>query len=512
MNKILGDHKKQGKLLVTPFNDKLPMGDIHYIENILPEIIWIQLVINRYGLLEACEICSSVLDAANELAVERKSGTILFLSEFNPSDWEGIKTRIGDYAFEKFMEATHPLRKHFPLYNPFSTLSDAHISNEEEDRNYIGKAIEDLFYRHSQSASIAQSIIIYNQLKSGRLKLFSTIRVPDLQSIIDRFDSEEAGHASSFCRMNINVTHQHSMQKTGTLWAQYFWNKCRSLSRSEPQKQVYIRPNGNSDPQGTLIADFGDYSQNLILEVWSKMSPDIYSNEVYEVIGGLLTRQRNLAFSMVSNIGMWSYNCAPIFLRAMVDTHINCAWIVKDPILRSQKFIAHGLGQEKLSIEHKKAALATMTDEKSKEKMSEIIADLESWVTSQRYLFLQNVDLGSWSGINTREMAIDADCIDLYNHAYLPWSQAAHGMWNHIAKYDLARTASPFKKHMYEPNFLSYISDDPVFNACKYFGKTARLICVKFQIDLISDDPMTWVDLHFNEFWNNVDSGESRNV
>jgi hypothetical protein len=44
---------------------------------------------------------------------------------------------------------------------------------------------------------------------------------------------------------------------------------------------------------------------------------------------------------------------APIILRAMVDLYITLSWIFKDPLERSKKYIAYGLGQEKLEIAFK---------------------------------------------------------------------------------------------------------------------------------------------------------------
>ena len=41
----------------------------------------------------------------------------------------------------------------------------------------------------------------------------------------------------------------------------------------------------------------------------------------------------------------------------MVDAYITLAWIFDDPLERSRKFLLYGLGQAKLSNEHRKAQL-----------------------------------------------------------------------------------------------------------------------------------------------------------
>ncbi len=89
----------------------------------------------------------------------------------------------------------------------------------------------------------------------------------------------------------------------------------------------------------------------------------------------------------------------------MTETYITLTWIFIDPLDRAQKFILYGLGQEKLQLEHRKADLQTQG---LKQDDDPVVNSLESWINSQQYTFLTEVNVGSWSGIDIRAMSIEA--------------------------------------------------------------------------------------------------------
>src|SRR5579864_1842229 len=75
---------------------------------------------------------------------------------------------------------------------------------------------------------------------------------------------------------------------------------------------------------------------DLRLNLWPV---DFSRNEVHEVIGALLARQVTLAVQLASIPVVWNGHTAPLVLRAMADVYISIAWILKDPLIRSQKFV-----------------------------------------------------------------------------------------------------------------------------------------------------------------------------
>jgi hypothetical protein len=203
--------------------------------------------------------------------------------------------------------------------------------------------------------------------------------------------------------------------------------------------------------------------------------PDFRTPEVFNVLTALLARQATLAIEMASAPQLWNGHSAPLFLRAMTDVHITLSWILLDAKTRSRQYIDHGLGQAVLELEHRKKKLES-ADDNSKEMMKQIIRACEAWIDAQRWNFLVEVNVGTWSGKTTREMAEDAKILDFYNCVYTPFSQCAHSTWHHVGRYNSAPSESPLTRQLWMPRIVESQSD--VWNlrlAAKYLDKSFNI-------------------------------------
>src|SRR3984885_8390074 len=200
--------------------------------------------------------------------------------------------------------------------------------------------------------------------------------------------------------------------------------------------------------------------------------PDFQAPEVFNVVTALLARQATLAIEMASAPQLWNGHSAPLFLRAMTDVHITLAWILLDPKTRARQYIDHGLGQAVLELEHRKKQLES-TPEHSKEDMSLMIKASESWINTQRWNFLVEVNVGAWSGKNTRQMAEEAGILDFYNYVYTPFSQCAHSTWFHVGRHNSGPSESPLSRQLWMPGIPDFPTDPWNLSlAAKYLDKS----------------------------------------
>lgn len=201
-------------------------------------------------------------------------------------------------------------------------------------------------------------------------------------------------------------------------------------------------------------------------------APDFQAPEVFNVLTALLARQATLAIEMSSAPQLWNGHSAPLFLRAMTDVHITLAWILLDVKTRARQYIDHGLGQAVLELEHRKKRLES-ADEDSKEDIKKMIQLYQAWIDTQRWNFLVEINVGSWSGKTTREMAEEANIVDFYNYVYTPFSQCAHSTWYHVGRYNSGPSESPLTRQLWMPQIANSPSD--VWNlalAAKYLDKS----------------------------------------
>ncbi|MBK8982400.1 MAG: hypothetical protein IPM38_08820 [Ignavibacteria bacterium] len=198
---------------------------------------------------------------------------------------------------------------------------------------------------------------------------------------------------------------------------------------------------------------------------------DLFSDKPFEICGALLARQVSLATEIAKSPSIWNGHVCPIILRSMVDTYITLSWIFDDLEARSLLYMEFGKGQQKLFIEHLKKLSAN-----DKEISNEGIETLEEWMKSQKFDFLTEVNIGSWSGKSIRQMADETGCIDFYNLCYIPFSAATHSMWNHVSRYNLRQCENPLHK-------LHNIPTNPELSSeIYYFYLTGKYMYKTFSI------------------------------
>jgi hypothetical protein len=242
-----------------------------------------------------------------------------------------------------------------------------------------------------------------------------------------------------------------------------------------------------------VVGKYIDIVREGLEERWKSIATELYEPEPHEVIGSLLARQATLTIQLAGAPQIWNGHIAPLILRCMTDAHITLAWILKDPINRAKRYILYGLGQEKLYIEHLKAEKTSGEES----EVDQIIQIREHWLNDQRHDGLTEVDVGSWSGMNTREMAEEAGCKSLYNYAYLPFSGVVHNMWQHVAIYNLKQCRNPLHKFHRAPTIAEApLHPDFVYQSSKYVSRSFKVVDEKFALSCKVPYPVDWL---FNE-------------
>ena len=230
-----------------------------------------------------------------------------------------------------------------------------------------------------------------------------------------------------------------------------------------------------------IIREYISMVRDELKEHWKSWPIDVSAKRVHEVVGALLARQVSLTTRLAQSPGIWNPHVGPLVLRVMVDNHINFAWIIAQPEDRARKFVEHGLGQEKLILEHRKVMVREAGDDPDSDE--EIKAD-EAWVDSQKFGFLTEVNIGGWSGLDTRKMAEEVGLLDLHRRDYTMLSCPVHNMWNHLGKYNVERCSNPLHGLHFVPCDSTQFELDIAFplTASSYVEKTLRLFRDKFGI------------------------------
>lgn len=251
----------------------------------------------------------------------------------------------------------------------------------------------------------------------------------------------------------------------------------------------------NSSHIMNLAEAYEDFLSASFYSLWSKVPINPLALDAFSVIGALLSRQVTLSVQLARSPNTWNGHSAPLFLRSQIDLHITLAWILGDLVERAKLFIFHGLGEEKLIIEHFVHNLDIHPDAPSNELVKGLVEAKRAWINSQRAEWMVEVNLGNWSRLDTRKMSQESNCEGLYKFAYKPFSQAAHSMWPHISVHNSRPCMNPLHRFHLVPELIEIPLDvDYLYRSCKYVDLSFEAVVKVFETEPLNPMPLDWFD------------------
>ena len=232
---ILAGHKQVGKRFVPPMM-QIPMGvGTNYINDMLPELIWVGLINERVGYVRGARIIEKVFLAVDEQNEEGQKGNYALMSSFNKLTTVQ-KTAITDLlrnegVLDIISNSIAPL---ILLYDdcPLTFFGPPTNTYSHEDlisliKLCVGKTID----RYDTPGIVLYGTMLLAGLVTKTIKFPADMDLPDFNSVIDSPSSEEAKRAAGF--MRASGLAMFSMMKLDNAWAKHFWDKNFELSPCE---------------------------------------------------------------------------------------------------------------------------------------------------------------------------------------------------------------------------------------------------------------------------------------
>lgn len=497
------DHKKVGKKFVPKFGQDWSRVD--FVEVIFPEIVWIGFVLQRHGGQKGIALATALIEAAFHAATKHPQPEFSFISAHRELTAEGkvaVRERLRSAGqLEELREALEPFVRCYHNDNPLAYLWDAALPcHSHADVATARKVVGPRLNRWSPEGTLMQAVVLYGEHCTGRLHYTENVKPPNLEAIVSDFDSPEGQRASSHARTSTSTVYAHYKDRLGNAWAEYFWRRGLALDPLRGHIRLPKEAPTGGNPVLRFRQGFHHVAAALVKEVSEQVILNAASEEEHTVINALLARQATLAVALADNFEVWNWDIGPLYLRAMTDCYITLAWILGKPDERSRLYIVHGLGQEKLWMAHYERLAEDSEDEEEEEGYRQMIEASRAWVESQSFLFFVTVNLGNWTGKNTREMALEADCIDLYNFAYTPYSFSAHNTWNHLGKFNAVPSSSPLHKNMRMPNIPHFAGEPSIMmNAAKYLDKSINAVAKHYGLTAQAEAAYPWSGARISE-------------
>lgn len=235
--KVLHDHKKVGSKFIPPMMQIMHFNEISYVNQILPEIIWMGLINDRYGYRRGCELVFDICSKAFAIKETDKHINFSLLSNFNSLSQER-KQELIEYLSAKstlhaYQDALLPLTK---LYKdcPISFL-DTNDPNIDKKLliNTIKECINKHIDKYKTPSLVIQADVVYVRNANGGLYIANHIKTPDLNALIDAPESEAARRTEGFVRNSVMSEFMPIGIERADTWARSFWNQGYSIDECD---------------------------------------------------------------------------------------------------------------------------------------------------------------------------------------------------------------------------------------------------------------------------------------
>lgn len=474
------DQKRVGKKLLPPLLSHLgPIKDAGWIPKQLPEFLWIDSLLNSYNRGLALHYFNKTLDLLDEFNPDKNNPLLGLVSSFKqiPKELrERAKEKIQPLVKQAILE---PFGDILLLYSesPMNWLiidewKDAHDFNLESTLGKLKRAVSLLMDGKSHHSSLRRSVPLNRMFKHNKLFLITKNVSEELLDGIPKYPEcpePQRAHVESFARNTMSMIIMHREEFYD--WGSYFWRHNYQISVCEFSEY----PSEAQDTEKT-IQQILSVTENMMSEltttlrqIFRKVQVDLYTPDKDEVLFGLLSRQYRLFVALATSPYLWAADLARIILRCMADTLISFKWLLfNNDLGLYRSFKEYGLGKEKLLKLHVEQILGNIEEKNS--SLSSLKESLEDSINSETWEELLPIDLGGWSGLDTRRIAEKVGLKDLYRLLYSPTSADVHGEWISLRDSNLRRCINPLHRFHRVPTFeFPLISPNFIFTAAHLF-------------------------------------------
>jgi len=229
--KVLSGYVQRKKKLISPLNALDNIKSIGFVDDLLPELLWLGLIHDHYNYIAGRDVLECVttlektwpkLENPMNFALQSSYGGI---SDDQKSALLSAWREKG--LLEKIQYALAPL---VLLYDDFALRfvgpPDSAVP-QEALINRLEKVVSTASDRYSTQGVMLYGALFLNNLMAGRIHISQEIDFPDFDSVIYDIDSADGKRAASFLRASAMA--QMSFASPPGDWASRFWARSYEL-------------------------------------------------------------------------------------------------------------------------------------------------------------------------------------------------------------------------------------------------------------------------------------------
>jgi hypothetical protein len=210
-----------------------PWREVNYVNDILPELIWIGLINNTLGYVNGARLFEKIVESALGANSELPKKNYAILSELGSlaeRDREVFLSSLEEKSIlTQFRNIVAPL---VLLYEecPIKYIGPpTGLMTNEQLVHLVTTAVDRHFDKYETPGVVLNGAVLVGRIIAGTIHHATGEPPPDLNSVIEKPDSDEAARAAGYMRNT--AMQEFGMRKNEPKWSRYFWNNNYRLSK-----------------------------------------------------------------------------------------------------------------------------------------------------------------------------------------------------------------------------------------------------------------------------------------
>ena len=233
--RVLRGYRQKGKRFIPPLLQHMPLTESSWIDDRVPELVWIALLIRVFGVKEGIAVASSVAKAAGRCDQTAKKAFAAASDYMELSDEHRRCVRSAlseDGVLDKARQGLAALIHNYADF-PLAFLVETAKAEENGSRSELEdlrEAIASISDRQSQSGIYAQAAVVYISFVNHQLNVAPHVGLANLPAIEEYPMTEESLRVAASVRSAVTFLLSHDIPAN---WRDSFWNQGRSLGACE---------------------------------------------------------------------------------------------------------------------------------------------------------------------------------------------------------------------------------------------------------------------------------------
>jgi hypothetical protein len=456
---VLGDHEQRKRVLVPPIMAVAPMRSHSWHYEMLPDFLWIALMLGRRSDWRVAYSALNVLDRFVPDGPRFADGRLSTFALVPQEHRAAARTALRAEAPHALPSALGHALGLYPQC-PALWLYEDWLAEHEPEHEVGIELLRSIVADNAAKASVRSTRlrmaafsrrVVHGQFSHPGTGVYELIpKYPGGLTNDGQRAVESTIRALWLSLFGAEVDEQPDLLE----WPREFWRRSRELvgcrvafqreERAMPETDGPINPEPLmrlSEMNAILVAldALGDRLRSEQLAFLS----DPEADEPNEVLLGLASRMYRLLYAFLDRPSAWVPDTAALHLRPLVDARILSGWLItRNDKALFEAYRSFGLGRLKLLHEHIKDDLG----DDPRGGAREMLEQFDRRVNLEREDWTQSVNLGAFTDANQRDMAIAAGLKREYDLSYAPLSSANHGDWPAVRDVDMTLCSEPLHR------------------------------------------------------------------